>query len=567
MFDNLEDPALLRDWRPTGGGARVLVTTRRGVWMASSGARAVALQPLARLDSLTLLLTPRAQATGRMVASLLATEADRQVAAAICDQVGDLPLALALAAAYLEQTPSLSLPAFAAWLAAQALSDAALTALLEEGLPTAYARGLAATLALSYARLDPALTADDLALILLQRAAQAAAAPIPARLAVRLAERDPNDATQAAEADGAVRRLAALGLARALPDGGLVVHRLVAAYARAHAPDPAGDAAALRDGLINAFNSIFRVAAGQAYQAHLAVAAERALAGATDADATLLNELGSLLDLQGDYAAARTVYERALAIREQVLKPGHSRTAQTLISLVALLENRFGDYATAQTLKERALAIAAAADEPKHPEVAADLDNPAALREASAGDYATLRMLKERALASKEQALGPDHPDIATSLTALARLLRAQGDDAAARPLYERALAIREQALGPDHPDTAASLASLAGLLRAQGDNAAARPLYERALAIYEQALGDHPLTAFSLTSLAWLCYDEAQYGDAAALMRRALAIQEAVLRPGHPDTQVSRQALARIEKKLGGNGWVRRLMRRVMRR
>jgi hypothetical protein len=59
VFDNLEDPKLLRAWRPSSGGARVLITTRRGVWAAHSGVRPVPLQTLARRESVRLLLTPR----------------------------------------------------------------------------------------------------------------------------------------------------------------------------------------------------------------------------------------------------------------------------------------------------------------------------------------------------------------------------------------------------------------------------------------------------------------------------------------------------------------------------
>jgi hypothetical protein len=36
VFDDLDDPRLLQQWRPTGGGARVLITTRRGAWTSTS---------------------------------------------------------------------------------------------------------------------------------------------------------------------------------------------------------------------------------------------------------------------------------------------------------------------------------------------------------------------------------------------------------------------------------------------------------------------------------------------------------------------------------------------------
>jgi len=46
--------------------------------------------------------------------------------------------------------------------------------------------------------------------------------------------------------------------------------------------------------------------------------------------ASSLNNLGVLLQGQGDLAGARPYYERALAICEQVLGPEHRDTAQSL---------------------------------------------------------------------------------------------------------------------------------------------------------------------------------------------------------------------------------------------
>ncbi|MFV9505957.1 MAG: hypothetical protein AB4911_15505 [Oscillochloridaceae bacterium umkhey_bin13] len=83
VFDNLEEFALLKVWRPASGGARVLITTRRGVWASSSGVRSVPLQTLARPESVRLLLTPR---YGEQVESVLSDPPTAQAADAICEQ-------------------------------------------------------------------------------------------------------------------------------------------------------------------------------------------------------------------------------------------------------------------------------------------------------------------------------------------------------------------------------------------------------------------------------------------------------------------------------------------------
>ena len=268
--------------------------------------------------------------------------------------------------------------------------------------------------------------------------------------------------------------------------------------------------------------------------------------------ATSLNTLASVLQLQGDYAAATSLYERAPAIHKAGTRRAPSRLrhepehpgrvapsagrlrrratsvragagdpqggagrapptehfATTLDNLAALLYSQ-GDYAGARPLFERALAIRKDVLGERHPEYATSLDNLAALLY-SQGDYPAARALYERVLAIYKEAFGERHPDCALSLNNLAFLLQSQGDYAAARPLYERALAIRKEVLGERHPDYAASLNNLAESLQSQGDYAAARPLFERALAILKEVLGErHAAGAHSVIASLWKVGDE----------------------------------------------------------
>ena len=84
---------------------------------------------------------------------------------------------------------------------------------------------------------------------------------------------------------------------------------------------------------------------------------------------TSLNNLASLLQEQGDLAAARPLFERALAICEKALGPEHPDTAMSLNNLAMLL-NDHGDLAAARLLLERALAIYEKALGPEHPNTA-----------------------------------------------------------------------------------------------------------------------------------------------------------------------------------------------------
>lgn len=155
VMDNLEDPKLLT-WRPTSGRTRVLLTTRRGVWSITSGVVRIPLSVLDRTNSMQLLLEPRARWLDLSVVNLLANPNTAQASDAICDAVGDLPLALALAGAYLESHPNVSVPHYQTRLDEYALAHPSLDADLEEALPTAHTTSVVATIALSYDQLDPA---------------------------------------------------------------------------------------------------------------------------------------------------------------------------------------------------------------------------------------------------------------------------------------------------------------------------------------------------------------------------------------------------------------------------
>jgi hypothetical protein len=52
VFDNCEDQGLIAQWRPTSGGCRVLITSRRTSWEASLGVTTLVLDVLPRVDSL-----------------------------------------------------------------------------------------------------------------------------------------------------------------------------------------------------------------------------------------------------------------------------------------------------------------------------------------------------------------------------------------------------------------------------------------------------------------------------------------------------------------------------------
>jgi tetratricopeptide (TPR) repeat protein/transcriptional regulator with XRE-family HTH domain len=277
-----------------------------------------------------------------------------------------------------------------------------------------------------------------------------------------------------------------------------------------------------------------------------------------------LNRLGCTRWDQARYPEAETLHVRALAIRERALGSDHPDVAQSLQNLAHTIWEQ-GRYAEAQPLYERALDICERALGRDHPTLALCLEGLGNVQYVQ-GRYDEARRLYERALAIRERALGPDDPHVAHSLNNIANVYLEQSRYAEARPLYTSALNIRERALGSDHPDVAASLANLAELARKEGRHSEAQPLYQRALVVWERGLGpDHPDLTYGLEGLASIHLERAQYNDAEPLLERALAIHERALGPNHPTVARVLVALAALRKAQGSNAEALVLLERAL--
>jgi len=534
IFDNAEDPHdLYAYWPPASEreGGQVLVTSRNPNW-----------QPLAA--SLPVDVLPRADAIAFLQrrAGMDKTDADK-----LAQALGDLPLALEQAAAYLEQThtpPDQYLE----------LLRTRAPELFALGRPATSEQTIATIWTVSLKRLGvEAPAAEDL----LALCAFLAPDDIPRWLLEDHPDVLPEPLAGAVQDRVAFQQaLGALGQysMASVTDETVSVHRLVQAVIR-HGISPKQRTiwATTAVQLIAAafpknaeYVETWPLATRLLPQALAAGEQVEAVSAKPMAIAAVFQGAGRYLWGRGDLDNARALFERALAIREAHLGADHPDTAASLNNLALALRDQ-GDLDQARTLHERALAIREAHLGTDHPDIATSLNNLAVVLR-DQGDLDQARTLHERALAIREVHLGTDHPDTARSLSNLAVVLRDQGDLDQARTLHERALAIHEARMGVDHPATAQSLSNLAITLASQGDLDQARNLHERALAIREAWFGtDHPVTAGSLSNLAGVLGDQGDLERARTLYERALAIRETRLGADHPETLRSRAQLARI--------------------
>jgi tetratricopeptide (TPR) repeat protein len=550
VLDNVEEVEVLRQWRPPGGGCRLLITSRRGDWPTWMGVQPLAVGTLPRPESLELLCRPQLKPNQSAESCSLYHD---PAADELCELLDDLPLALHLAGCYLAHYGhEVSAAEYLEELRAAPLEHGSLRrAAGDVPSPTGHEQNVEATFRVSYRRLKPADPTDALARRLFVLAGHCApGVPIPRDLLRRAwPEETAEDKHLFADA---LRRLADLGLFQPAGDGDYQVHRLLAGFARdVGATVDAGAQAAVEEALLAELSKRLDQAGylGQLLTLHLHLRAvtDAALERKDKQAANLCVWLGYYLGQIGDYARARPYYERALAIFEKVLGGEHPDTARSLNNMGALLQ-AMGDLAGARPYYERALDIREKVLGGEHLHTANSLNNLGFLLQ-DMGDLAGARPYLERALDIREKVLGGEHPHTANSLNNLGGLLDEMGDLAGARPYYERALDIREKVLGGEHPHTALSLNNLGTLLRAMGDLAGARPYYERALAIREKVLGgEHPDTANSLNNLGGLLQDMGDLAGARAHYERALQILRQSLGEDHPYTVTVRGNLESLD-------------------
>ncbi len=530
ILDNVEERDNVASFLPLRGAGHILITSRESVFQGLGIARGIEVADLDSDEALRFVLTR----TGR-------GDADLQERAAITDlslELGNLPLALEQAAAYITETNA----TFAAYLSAFRKRR---IALLERSAGRAPHETVAVTWAANFEAVERASRA---AADVLRVSALFAPDAIPFELFINGAEAMGEAITQAlADADDLamaelLRPLARYSLIRS--DAALrafSVHRLVQEIVWAALPEAQRRANVERAvcALDAALPEVEFATWAQCERLvpHGESIAERVDANDVQPEAAgrVLNRTGRYLRERGRFAEAERLHERALAICERALGPDHPEVARSLLA-VGIVHRELGRYAEALPLYERALAIRERALGPDHPDVAFIL-NSLAIVEGGQGRNAEAQSLYERALAIRERALGPGHPDVARTLNNLAEAHLDQARYAEAQALSDRALGIFERTLGPEHPHVGYSLMMLGETCANQGRYAEAQALYERALAIWERALGpDHRLIAESLDDLANVHAQQRCYVDAERLFERALAIKERALGPDHPD-------------------------------
>ena len=537
IFDNAHDQTMVRDYLPQGGAGHLIITSRNPHW--GSVARLLSVEVFDRAESIDFLC----KRTG---------QDDRKAANDLADDLGDLPLALEQAGAYIE-TNGIMLTDY------QELFQSRRKELWkDESPPPDYPDLVATTWSLAMEQVSKEsseaadllnlcafLAPDEISLEMLSGGAEHLPEPLAATATDMLAMN---------RAIKVLRRYSLIDASGEL----LLVHRLVQAVVRDRLSED--DEKRWAETAVALLSAAFPFESDEVQTWPLCSRLlPHALAAAAHAEARevapeetsrILNETGIYLRGRAEFAEAKVNLERALLLAEKTYGRDHSEVAAIVNNLGSVLQD-LGDLQGAKEHFERALKIDEDAYGKDHPNVAIRVNNLGSVLQ-DLGDLQGAKEHFERALSIDEDAYGRDHPNVATIVANLGSVLQDLGDLQGAKENYERTLKIDEHAYGKDHPNVARDVNNLGLVLQYLGDLQGAKEHFERALKIDEDAYGkDHPNVATIVNNLGLVL----QYGDlqgAKEHFERALSIDEDTYGRDHPNVAIHVNNLGSVLQDLG---------------
>jgi tetratricopeptide (TPR) repeat protein len=503
VFDNAGDPKDLEPYIP-GGMGHVLITSRNQAW--SRVADPLEVDVFTRAESIEHLL--------RRVRGL-----DRDDAEKVAVALGDLPLAIEQAGAWLEET---GMPAatYAVQLETQ------LPQVLAMNPPPDYPRPVAATWNLSFQQLS---SRSPAAARLLQLCAFFA----PESISMALLYSDdmiralvPYDETlrEKLVLGRVIREIGRFALMKVDQGNNAVqIHRLVQAVIRSQMTDKQQEDAC--------------------HDVHKILVGARPRQGGTD-------------DPE-NWVRYDEIWPHILPSRAR--ECGGVETRQLLIERVRYLRQR-GEF-------DSGLAFGNSLEDAWKGRAGVDASQTLHLRFEIAnvlraqGRFRQARDLDAQTLARQRDALRADHPHILMTAGGLAADLRALGEFDEALERSRETYDSFKDLLGEDHPRTLGAANNLAVSLRLVGDCFAALELDEDTLARRRRVLGQHhPLTLYSAASLARDLREAGEYAESAERLRPVYDQYKQVLGVDSPDTLRTAKSLAVSLRKAGHREEAKRL-------
>jgi hypothetical protein len=274
--------------------------------------------------------------------------------------------------------------------------------------------------------------------------------------------------------------------------------------------------------------------------------------GADDVQTLRLQfEIANLLRSQGRFTEARELDTLVLGRQRDVLGPGHLHALMTAGGLAGDYRG-LGEYQLALASDQRTYASCKEQLGEEHPRTLVAANN-LAISLRLIGDYPAARQLDQETLRRRRTALSPDHPDTLHSAVSLAEDMRAEGHVRESAELLRGTWNRFRAVLGDDTRATLRCADSLAISLRESGAlheaMRLARDTHERYLGRHGRAVPDALRCALNLAAAYAAVGENARARELAAEVR---GDYESSLGDGHPNTLAAANNLAIYLRRTG---------------
>ena len=543
VYDNVEGLDYLDGVLPVGPGVHIVVTTRRSSgWSNQKDWNIFSLGNFSRDESVTHLLR-------------VTKDTDQTTASKLASYLGDLPLAIAQAAATCSKYYS-NLREYYADLQATNIEE-----LLEPIEGGHYSKGaiaslhLAASSALSSIRDPQVLTEAQTILAALCYLAESGVPTqwfksrnhLPSQKAFKVLQ-DSSIIDQSNDGKTtSIHRLQAHALrtshdSRIAHEGTLITSHFLDKINRTQHDEGINTLSHPRQityQLINQFSTL----CSQSYS--------KALFAYPQVQQCLFDTLRMAVSASPILSSAAIRLAQAFSITEATLGASHPKVTRARSDL-ARAHFMASQYSAAASLRQVTTTHFLNTLGPAHPDTI-KARNELAWTYRWAGQYADAIAVHKEMIAQLTSALGPQHPDTIKALTLSVSTYSFSKPDADVTTFVKEIVANLTNILGPEHPATIKARNELASTYLRAGQHADAIAVHKETIADLTNALGpQHPDTIKARNELASTYRHAGQYADAIAVHKEIIAQLTNALGPQHRDTIKARNELAWTYRRAG---------------
>jgi tetratricopeptide (TPR) repeat protein len=258
----------------------------------------------------------------------------------------------------------------------------------------------------------------------------------------------------------------------------------------------------------------------------------------------LIWRYGLCLYRDGQWGEAEVAILQVLETEKMVLGPDHPSTLVSMANLASIYWNQ-GRWNEAEKLEVQVMEIRKAVLGIEHPDTLTSMANLASTYHIQ-GRWDEAEKLGMQVMETSKAVLGAEHPNTLTSMANLATTYSNQGRSNEAEKLVVQVIERRKTVLGAEHPNTLTSMANLATTYRNQGRLNEAEKLGMQVMETSKAVLGaEHPNTLTSMANLATTYSNQGRLNEAEKLGMQVMEIRKKLLGAEHPDTLISMGNLA----------------------